>query len=339
MNIISVHVEKNIFSNFELHLFEHVYVKKIEYLFKKNNIDNQGILINAETFISYCDITFAFHDKSLLKKIISIIEAVKFDKLDIEMFNIEYMRIKEEVKVIDITDEEKLIYTNFSINSKDIMALYECPVNFDVDNIMLKVNEIVSNINIYVFDGSKIYNYKKVNSEKINIITADKYMQNEEHLTFSVYFNVYNIKEYLIVSLMSFIMGKTSESIVDKFLLQKNNLYYGYTFDVTINGIYILSILLDKDVELSDVNKMFYIEFDKLISSDDFIKFRNTFITNFFLNEFPSDFFRNICNLNLYDTINIAEITKMFNSITFDDIINKYNDFAKKVINNYVEKK
>ncbi len=335
MNIITVNIQKKEFSTFELHLFEHVYTRKVEQMLKENNLDNLGILINAETFISYLNLTLAFYDKKLINKLLRLLNDIKFDDCE-HLLQSEHSRIKEEVKVIDLTEEDELLYSTFRIDNLDIMSIYEYVDDIDIKDKIKVMKKIEKEKSIYVFQGDRIYSILNTKNLDNKVIINDKYQKNLEHMSFGACFNVFSIKEYFIISMMSFILGKTSESVIDKFILSKNDLYYGYTFDVILNKKYILLLLLDNNASIKIINSMLRKSFDEIISKKDFVKFKNTFITNFYLNEFPSKFFGDICNLNINVDVSILNIEELVKSITFDDIKEMFDSFKNKVLDNYV---
>lgn len=319
-----ISISKKTFSKIEwYHLLEHCLVEEVQQLIKNSTLKNEGIVIEAETFIDGCYIEIIFSNSFIYEELINIINKAKKNIVNITSINEQLEIINDEVKHNDLTVEEAVLYkpTNYILNQQ-IEDLYSPLKKENETNILNLLNN---------FECKIIF----VNSDYIEVIQdADlKFIKNEkenyavfkQHPYYYGYFKtkIRTLDEFLIASLLSFIFGKSSSSIIDKLYLNKHNYYLGYSHDIVIYGEFISLFIADSSEETKFFKKE---EFLSYINTIDFLMYLNSFATYFLLTETPRSIAKILSrNLNFHKPINYTELIQNILNIKKTDLLSLVN--------------
>ncbi|HBM4010224.1 TPA: hypothetical protein LWJ98_001434, partial [Listeria innocua] len=218
------------------HLLEHCLVEQIQLLIDSSELYDMGIVLEAETFVDGFYIEVIFSDicdyDSLMKIIIKATKNISENKLTIHNFDV----LNDEVKHFDLTDEEKILYSSITpITGQSIEELY-CKIN---KSDLLCIEKFFHGID-YRFIYTDFDSIEVIKDLEINTITEInknfEVYKEEPYLNGFIKSEITTTKDFILLSLLSFIVGKSNNSILDKQYLNKYNYYLGYTHDIKIYG-------------------------------------------------------------------------------------------------------
>ncbi|MGO2565568.1 MAG: hypothetical protein ACTH8E_07250 [Brochothrix thermosphacta] len=254
------------------HVLEHLIVRKLERALKKQHLDTEGILIDAETFVDGFYIQLIFSN-NITGKLTSILnEVTHFTKKDTAILNIEKLIIASELNIDDLTSEDIALYSNLN------------KININLNLKSLYSDKKINEVNI--FSLSKVYNdspcklISMIDSE-INLIRDDpsitfqddpyKINTNKNYFTGCIIKEITTINDYIYMNLLSFILGKNTESVIHEQYLKPFNNYLGYTQDLYLYNKYVLLYLIEKNNKvtphiISSTKKIKRKSFDKFIN-------------------------------------------------------------------------
>lgn len=267
----------------DMHLMEHCVVEKIEKRFKKIEIENLGIVINAETFLDGFGVELLFSNLELESLLLEqALNNVCFTQNDIQMIQKNKSIITSELSNIDINEEEISLYAPLLKSTKlSIMDLYEASFNELEIGFVDLFNELWDNKSLTCSSNGLITKYR---NNKLNTLNNDYNLCTGTFYTGCINYNILTVEEYIYLNFYSFILGKSSESIIDQLYLNENDLYLGYTHDVIINDSYHILFLMEHgDYTVSQTN-IINVDFINIMTETQFKKQKNAFKTYFLLN-------------------------------------------------------
>jgi len=242
MNYLILSFIKNNIKASELHLFEHCLSIKIDSLIK-NKFKFYGILIEAETFVDSINIKLVCQNDNILLEILNKIQNISFDKSDIKMISQQKEIIKSEVQADYISDEDYSLYKSLNYLDYDLNNIYES--NFtDSEKYIEIFNKIMSKMSYLYFQNNNIKIVKKDFSngknEHLSFVTDD-------YITGYISFEQADLKTIIEMSFLSFLLGKSEESILVENYLHPFNLYLGYTLNLSIDNMFVILLLCEKN--------------------------------------------------------------------------------------------
>ncbi len=123
----------------------------------------------------------------------------------------------------------------------------------------------------------------------------------------------------MLLSLLSFIIGKSNNSVLDKQYLNKNNYYLGYSHDINVYGIFIILFVAEYQKDTEFINKDSIYSF---IEECNFSMYRNAFITYFCLTETPRSIAKIFSrNLNQFPSIEYKDLIQEIHQIDKEDLL------------------
>ncbi|MBC1848934.1 hypothetical protein [Listeria seeligeri] len=301
------------------HLLEHCLVEELQFLIDNSDLKETGIVLEAETFIDGFHIEIIFNNDKNYNNLIKIIrKAIKnVSKSKIVPDQIEV--INEEVKHFDLTIEEKSLYNPIiTIIGKNIEELY-CKINkLDIVSIRSFFEKVDYRLIYANKDCFEIIQDSKVSSIKVNENNFDVYKQ-EPYLNGFIKSEISTTKEFMLLSLLSFIIGKSNNSVLDKQYLNKNNYYLGYSHDINVYGIFIILFVAEYQKDTEFINKDSIYSF---IEECNFSMYRNAFITYFCLTETPRSIAKIFSrNLNQFPSIEYKDLIQEIHQINKEDLL------------------
>lgn len=286
LNIQSIYVNnrKEILSQGELHLLEHCIAKKIEEWISENNLENEGIILNAETFIDSLFVEIMYSNRNLHQKFEGMFLGLKFSSKDLKTICNELKILESESLLVELTEEEEHLYHSLKeISGSSINDLIDTDITISQD-LIDKFNDCINN-------SSSISYYEN----KYTIHTGDILVpegkqkksfsiENENYVTGYIMNPLKKIEDYILNDFYSFVLGKSNQSYIYKNILEPNNLYLGYTHNVIINNNYIILFLIMTNGKSIDTQaRKVMSNIFKGMSEKEFIMYKNAYITYFLM--------------------------------------------------------
>ncbi|MBM5611966.1 hypothetical protein [Listeria seeligeri] len=301
------------------HLLEHCLVEELQFLIDSSDLKETGIVLEAETFIDGFYVEIIFNDNkdynNLIKIIRKGIKNVSESKIIFEQIEV----LNEEVKHFDLTIEEKSLYNSIiTVTGQNIEELY-CKINkldiVDIRNFFEKVDYRLTYTNK---DSFEIIQDSKMSSIKVNENNFNVYKQ-EPYLNGFIKKEISTTNEFMLLSLLSFMIGKSNNSILDKQYLNKNNYYLGYSHDINVYGIFIILFVAEYKKDTEFINKD---SIHSFIENCNFSMYRNAFITYFCLTENPRSIAKIFSrNLNQFPSIKYKHLIQEIHQINKEDLL------------------
>lgn len=318
----------------QLHLFEHSIAQKITNLIKKT-FPNQGIVLNAETFLDNCIIEIYFTNEKLHNVLLEKIEIIRFSDADLDMIEREKKIILLETAEIDLTTEELVLYKSLELfTSNTILSMYDQKI--DLNNIVEHFNLLLNECRITYFKDSKLSVFKNAPSSYSTKEYKAEWTLKDENIVGYLKFDCLDFKDIIMKSFISFIYGKNEESFISNHLLKPYDLYLGYTLDLYIDNSYAILFL----VETNQESKELFLKKPNLFKSKfifnykEFIKLKEAFKTYICLTD------NILININKFfskfimpeEEISISQIMDCIDEIKISDINKLFGDvYAEKL--------
>ncbi|MBC1376157.1 hypothetical protein HB839_11525 [Listeria sp. FSL L7-1699] len=302
------------------HLLEHCLVEEIQVLIENSDLKEAGIVLEAETFIDGFNIEIIFNETSNYNHLLEIIRIATKNVAENKIMLNQIEILNEEVTHSDLTSEEKLLYNSIiTITGQNIEELY-CKINkLDFESIQNFFKNIDYRMIYTDKDSFEIIQHSKLNTIKVNEENSNVY-KHEPYLNGFIKSEISTTKEFMLLSLLSFMIGKSNNSILDKQYLNKNNYYLGYTHDITIYGIFIILFVAEYKKHTEFINNDSMLSF---VRNCNFLMYKNAFITYFCLTETPRSIAKIFSrNLNKFSTINYKQLIQQIHQINKKDLLN-----------------
>ncbi|MCK1994219.1 hypothetical protein GW626_20280 [Peribacillus muralis] len=230
----------------QLHLFEHCFSIKITNLIERRFKD-KGIIINAETFTESCIIEIYCSEIELLSPLIAAIESVRFDVMDLLMIEDEKKVVLQEVYNVDLTEEDKYLYLPLTyFSNEDILDLYEQRI--ETKSILILFNDLISQCNIAYFKNGVLRKEKNTNSVILPSFKSKWEIKNN-YIIGCYSMGISSLKQLVLCKFISFIFGKSSDSLISREFLNPYHLYLGYTLDLSIKTSFYTLFLIETTQE------------------------------------------------------------------------------------------
>lgn len=306
------------------HLLEHCLVKKIQTNLELYNFSNRGIIINAETFLDGFFIELIYSSNEVTDGLFKIIEdSIHFESSDIEIIKKEMKIIKSEVSNIDLTEEEESLYSPLNnCMGLNIYDLYGYEEKYNINTLINIFNSLDQRIT-YTNEGVLKF-IKNCKLESLSLNNSTNFNQHNGYLVNYIYKENCNLLEYVLMSFLSFILGKSDISLLDKHYLSKNNIYLGYTHDVIPFNTFVILIL----TEYSDDKSIEELTSNKVLSfiNENFDMYKNAFKTFFLLYMNLTTISKEIIKLNLN-----------FEEISYNQIIDIIDNIDIYIFKNFID--
>jgi len=235
----------------ELHLMEHCVLRKIDEALSKKEIDDKGIILNAETFLDSFFVEIIYAENSLKKKLLEVINDLIFENKDFDLIRAEEEIILNEIQNNDLTSEELAFYKPLEqYSGHSINELYFYKRGKKLEELIAIFNLILCSRGLVYSNGD---NYTKIESTDIDsIIDTNQVLQYlERYNNYVVGYKsklIKTFREYIMASFYCFVFGQSDESFINTKFLKRFDLYLGYS----INLIYSNSVLMMYLFETSD---------------------------------------------------------------------------------------
>lgn len=323
------------------HLLEHCIVRVLEDGIRGTFLERQGIIIDASTSFGVASVEIYYTDDEVEDAILQMI-----GNLDVKITNSlieeERKRLNREIEYIDIDDETIFLYEGLKYSEKvDVLDMYRVSTKNSISTIRNKLIQIIQNsLLILKVDEKLIYpikyaNYDLVCNKSINKVFLSK---NENFISFDMKYTLKSMKEYIILSILTFVLGMTEESLIEKEYLQKSGKYLGYTQAIIVNGNYHILGLVDSEGEHIDnlvelFNRVNFIDW-----SEDYLKkYIMAFKTYFELNNTSFSLSKELIKTNIVEEkIDLASFSCLIDTVSKEDLQNMFNKlkgdgYVKKV--------
>lgn len=319
----------------QLHLFEHSIAQKITNLIKKT-FPNQGIVLNAETFLDNCIIEIYFTNEELHNALLEEIGMIYFSDADSDMIEREKKIILLETAEIDLTTEELALYSSLELfTSNNILSMYDQEI--DLNNIVEHFNLLLNECRITYFKDNKLSVFKNAPAYYYSTKAHKaEWALKDENIVGYLKFDCLDFKDIIMKSFISFIYGKNEDSFISNHLLKPYDLYLGYTLDLYIDNSYAILFL----VETNQESKEMFLKNPELFKSKfifidkEFVKLKEAFKTYICLTD------NILININKFfskfimpeEEISISQIIDCIDEIQLSDINKLFGDvYAKKL--------
>lgn len=332
LNILSIYVNNNHkkrLTQGELHLLEHCIAKKTEYWINENSLENEGIIMNAETFIDSLFVEIMYSNRYLYQKLEGMFLNLKFSSKDLKTINNELKILESESLLEELTEEEEYLYHSLKeISGSSINDLIDTDIRISQD-LIDKFNDCIKNAstisyyeNKYTIHTNDILVPDGKHKKNISI-------ENKNYLTGYIMNPIKKTEEYILNDFYSFVLGKSNQSYIHKNILEPNNLYLGYTHNVIINNNYIILFLImtnGKSIETKARKVMTNIF--KGMSEKEFKMYKNAYITFFLMQNTDPKFFMQSLGKFIQGNVSIIidDIHKIIQSLDLVDCQSIFKD-------------
>lgn len=293
------------------------------------NYENEGIIINGETFVDGTFTELFFINSKITKELCQLIEEFPNNQSKetlLKEINEELLILKEELKEDDTTVEEKTIYKGLESDGYKFQELSNYDHSHSAEefyNLLVSIN----NPNIYYMHDDKVHSFTtniiSKNSKSISTITG----KNEEFEYFNVSFSPRDTKDYMKFRLLSFIIGMVDESVINKKILEPQKLYLGYTFPLVTNcRLNLLGLISGNSSTKSTLIILKELK-DLELSEKEFEKFKNSFLTYLLVNVQKRELLSDLVKAGLITSksFSLDNVLKQIKEITLNDLNSFFN--------------
>ena len=223
-----------------MHLFEHCLYKKIENKIEEKFVShkNHGTVINAETFVSNVFLEFYFSEPSYKELLIEIIKSINFTSKDLKLIEEERRIVLHEIATEDIDKEQKILYTALKfVSNENIMSLYDGDIATSEDAILI-FNEILTNLSLLESINGTVKKHNTIIIVPRQVQETIQFYFKEDILIGAYRKPMITLGDIIANMFVSFLSGKSSESILHKELINNFGLYLAYTLDIPLYNDY-----------------------------------------------------------------------------------------------------
>lgn len=276
LNSILLYVPSRTKNIQDSHILEHTIGKKIEDSLNENGLVQDGIVLNAETFLDGFVITIYFASEKDEQKLVYLVnEAVKAPFYKVTQA--ELVRIQNELEEEEGENNEIIsLYQPVSkVFGRDLKDLQTINKNFDLKKLK---NEY--RFQDYALSTFTSHGYHRVINARLTEMPFQyKNFQNENYISGTFVWTVNSIKEIINLYFIAFIFGQNSESLVTKYYLDPNDEYLGYCQPLIMFNSFCINYLVtaQKGQAIKEVESVFSLSNIKKLLDENFNFFKNSF--------------------------------------------------------------
>ncbi|ORI39041.1 hypothetical protein [Leuconostoc mesenteroides] len=311
-------------SVFITHLYEHLLYRYIQSELKRNEFDKEGIIVNSETFMDGTFTELFFIDRKLFSGLIDIIKAFpsQVSKQELIMaIKSEVPRIVDELSNEDSTEEDFAVYSGLEVLGYDFRDMFRVMNEDDtIEDLYAKITMAGSSEIYSLFDSKANYISSNFVTTRLPEVFIFSYGKKEDFEYFNLSVTAQSIRQYFIYRLVSFILGQVDESILNREILDSQNIYLGYTFPVVTNqelnilGVVNGNKLIPVETILTEMNEL-------NISIEKFTQLKNSFLTYLLVNVPQKDLFSDLVKAGLIrDLVNLNDMVDVVEHITLTEV-------------------
>lgn len=328
LHIISLHLNNRKHSRLEqgeMHLLEHCIVTKFEQWMEKENINHEGIIMNAETFIDTAFIEVIYSNVHLKGKLHEMFSALYFTEEDFDIIESELEILQSENELDDLTEEDKFLYKGIKEITGYTIADLNKTDNISVTkDLMTKFNETIQNgLQINYSDNEYILNNPADDLEKSSTSLKSISVVEEEFVAGYISNPIHSIRDYFVNDFYSFLLGQSNQSLIHEQILDPNRLYLGYTHNVLVPDRFnILFIVMHNGTDVkAELENLIHTNVFKDMTADTFKQFKNAYLTFFMMNNTdPRYFMQSLGKIFTQETnLSMESLQEMIQSITIED--------------------
>lgn len=312
-------------SVFETHIFEHVLYRYIDEEMKQSGLDQQGIIIQSETFLDGTYTEIFFTKKKFSEMILDILSrfqsSLNANKCRAWLSD-EYSRLKVELKDVDATEEDFALYRGLKSHGYELQQLYEFSEEITIEDIY---DHFLKSSPLEVFEYSTDIVTKccdlvsKQSLEENHWYSMCSGQQNQfEYFSFS--FSPARISDYECFLFLTFLLGMNENSLIQRKIVEPLNLYLGYSVPVvTDNCCNILCLISGTSGEAVNIIRSAQ---SLGLSESEFMAYREAFKTYSLISEDIQKNVRDIVRLGFssYSPVKVSALYDEIDDITLNDV-------------------
>jgi len=268
-----------------------------------------------------------FIDRKLFSGLIDIIKAFpsQVSKQELIMaIKSEVPRIVDELSNEDSTEEDFAVYSGLEVLGYDFRDMFRVMNEDDtIEDLYAKITMAGSSEIYSLFDSKANYISSNFVTTRLPEVFISSYGKEEDFEYFNLSVTAQSIRQYFIYRLVSFILGQVDESILNREILDSQNIYLGYTFPVVTNqelnilGVVNGNKLIPVETILTEMNEL-------NISIEKFTQLKNSFLTYLLVNVPQKDLFSDLVKAGLIrDLVNLNETEQISVNIFKHDLNSK----------------